>query len=122
MVTKEFRKWVKKIVEKFGVDSTESERILSGDFVIDNVDGVYDFFSAAIYEFMNAGNRFDLPNRDDFQGGFILKDVPETTKEYTARNPKDGTVMGLFTTTKKKHKVVVAKSKCPDYLSVKTKK
>ena len=121
MVTKEFRKWVKKLVEKFGVDSKDSERALTNDFVIDNVDGLYEFFSTAIYEYMQAGNRFDLPNREDFQGGFVLKTIPETSREYEAKNPKDQSVIGTFKATKKKHKVVVAKSSCPDYLSTKVK-
>ena len=33
-VSKDFRKFIKKIVEKFGVDKVESERVLSADFTI----------------------------------------------------------------------------------------
>ena len=121
MVTKEFRKWCKKFAEKLGVDSVESERILNGEFQIDNVEGLTDFMAAAIYEYMNAGNRFDFPSREDFQGGFYLKEVKESTSVRDAKNPKDGSILGTFETTKKKHKVLAAKSSCPTYLSSKRK-
>lgn len=121
MVTKEFRKWCKKFAEKLGVDSAESERILTGEFQIDTVDGLVDFMSAAIYEYMNAGNRFDFPNREDFQGGFYLKTVKESKTVRDAKNPKDGSFIGTFETTKKQHKVLAAKSSCPTYLSDKRK-
>ena len=121
MVTKEFRKWCKKFAEKLGVDSSESEKILSSEFTIDTVEGLVDFMSAAIYEYMNAGNRFDFPNREDFQGGFYLKEVKESTTVRDAKNPKDGTLLGTFETTKKGHKVLATKSSCPTYLSSKRK-
>ena len=121
MVTKEFRKWCKKFAEKLGVDSAESERILTGEFQIDTVDGLTDFMTAAIYEYMNAGNRFDFPNKKDFQGGFYLKDVKESKTVRDAKNPKDGSFIGTFETTKKNHKVLAVKSSCPTYLSSKRK-
>ena len=48
MVTKEFRKWCKKLIEKAGVDKSESERVLSPDFEIDNMEGLYEFFATAL--------------------------------------------------------------------------
>ena len=119
MVTKEFRKWCKNLVEKAGVDKNESEIVLSENFKIDNVEGLYDFFTTALYEYLAAGNRFDLPAREDFQGGIVLKDVDESVRVYDARNPKDGTYLGTFETTKKKHKELGVKSSCPTYLSSK---
>lgn len=121
MVTKEFRKWCKKFAEKLGIDSAESERILTGEFQIDTVEGLTDFMMAAIYEYMDAGNRFDLPSREDFQGGFYLKEVKESKTVRDAKNPKDGSYIGTFETTKKSHKVLAAKSSCPTYLSSKRK-
>lgn len=121
MVTKEFRKWCKKLAEKLGVDSAESERILSSDFQIDNVDGLVEFFQTAIYEYMDAGNRFDLMPREDFQGGIYLKDIGESTKVCGAKNPKDGSFLGQFETKKKAHKILAVKSSCPSYLSEKRK-
>lgn len=121
MVTKGFRKWCKKLVEKAGVDPAESERIMTDDFVIDNMEGMYDFFAAALYEYLEAGNRFDLPNKADFQGGIVLKDVEETKKVSDAFNPADHSLIGTFETTKKAHKILKVKSTCPTYLSSKRK-
>lgn len=121
LVTKNFRKWCKTLVEKAGVDSSESERVMSADFTIDNVEGLYDFFATALYEYLDAGNRFDLPDKEDFQGGIVLKDIEESTRVFEARNPKDGSSLGTFETTKKKHKELAVKSSCPSYLSEKRK-
>ena len=121
MVTKGFRKWCKRLVEQMGVDSSESEKIMSSEFVIDNMDGLYDFFATAIYEYMDCGNRFDLPSREDFTGGFYLKEVAETTKTQDTYSPVDHTFLGKVETTKKKHKEVKAKSSCPSYLTKKRK-
>ena len=119
MVTKEFRKWCRNLVEKAGVDKSESEIVMSNEFKIDNVEGLYEFFATALYEFLDAGNRFDLLNKEDFTGGIILKDVDESVRIYEARNPKDGTKLGTIETTKKKHKEIAAKSSCPTFLSSK---
>lgn len=117
MVTKGFRKWCKNLVEKAGIDKSESERIMNADFTIDNVDGLYDFFAAALYEYMDAGNRFDLPSKEDFQGSIEIKEVAESVKQAEARSPQDGTILGVFETTKKAHKEMKVKSSCPSYLS-----
>lgn len=121
MVTKDFRKWCKKLVERMGVDSSESERIMSPDFVIDNMDGLYEFFTTALYMYMEAGNRFDLLPKEDFKGGFYLKDVAEVTKVQDTFNPADHSYLGTIEVTKKKHKEVKAKSSCPSYLTKKRK-
>lgn len=121
MVTKGFRQWCKKLVEKAGVDKSESERILTDDFIIDNMDGLYDFFAEAMYQYMLAGNRFDLPNKEDFKGGVYLKDIPESVKVADHKNPLDNSFLGTFETTKKRHKELRAKSSCPTYLSSKRK-
>lgn len=119
LVTKEFRKWIKKVVEKAGVDSTESEKILSADFTIDNVDGLYEFFTTALYEYMSCGNKFDLPSREDFTASLFIKDIDEKISIKDAKNPKDGTYLGTYETTKKKHRELSVKSSCPKWLSSK---
>lgn len=119
--TKEFRKFLKKVVEKAGVDSKESELVLSDSFQIPSVEGMYDFMSAVIYEYLNAGNRFDFPNREGFTGSLMLKEIPETKKQYNSRNPRTNESIGLFESTKKKHKELKVKSSCPTYLSSKRK-
>lgn len=119
MVTKAFRKWCKKLVEKAGIDSSESDIVMSPDFKIDDMEALYDFFAAALYEYMDAGNKFDLPNKEDFQGSIYIKDVDEATKEYEARNPATGETIGKFSSTTKKHKEVKVKSSAPAWLSTK---
>ena len=121
MVTKEFRKWCKKIAEKAGIDRAESERIMTSDFTINDVEGLYDFFATALYEYMNAGNKFELPSKEDFEGSFFIKEVDEVTKEYDGRNPKDGSFTGRYKSTNKKHKEAKVKSSCPSWLSEKRK-
>lgn len=118
-VTKKFRKWLKKVVEKMGIDSKESQLIMSNDFTIDSVDGLYEFFMACVYEYMVVGNRFEIPPHEDFKGSIYIKDVKEKKKNIDVRNPKDGTFMGTYEIKNKKHKVLATKSPCPTYLSEK---
>ena len=121
MVTKSFRKWCKRLLESAGMDKSESEKVLTKDFTIDNVDGLYEFFTTAVYLYLDAGNRFDFPNKKDFQGGIVLSDKEESEKIYEARNPKDGKSLGKVKTKKGKHKALTAKSTCPSYLTEKRK-
>lgn len=120
-VTKGFRKFCKKIIEKAGVDKAESERILTEDFQFDNVDGLYEFFATAMYLYIEKGNRFDLLPKKDFKGSIYLKEVNETTTVSKARSPQTGDFLGEYETKKKKHKVAAVKSSCPKYLVEKKK-
>ena len=121
MVTKEFRKWCKKLVERMGVDKTESEKVLTADFTIPDMEGLYEFFATALYEYMNAGNQFELLPKNDFKGLIYLKDVDEKTTTSDAYSPQDRSYLGTFETTKKKHKEVAAKSSCPAFLTTRKK-
>lgn len=121
MVTKDFRKFCKKIAEAAGIDKVESERIMTSDFSINDVDGLYEFFVTAIYEYMEAGNKFDFLPKEEFKCSISIKDVDENTKVSDARNPKDGSFIGTFETRHKKHKKAVVSSSCPDWLSEKRK-
>lgn len=119
MVTKEFRKWCKYLVEKAGMDSIESERIMSDDFKIDKIDGLYEFFVAAIYEFMKMGNRFDLLPQEDFKASLELVKVPEQKKKRKAKNPITGEDLGEYETHTMEHTELRVKSKAPKWLSKK---
>lgn len=119
MPTKKFRKWCKKLVEKMGVDRTDSEVIMTDEFVIENMDGLYDFFTEAVYLYMTAGNRFDLPSRYGFTGGIYLKDIPEKKSVAETKNPQTHEVIGKYERTRKAHKELKVKSSCPSYLSSK---
>lgn len=116
MVTKEFREFLRKILVKAGVDSSDSAAVLSKDFTIDNVDGLYEFFATSIYMYMNAGNRFDLIPTEDFKGSLFIESVPESKKVAEAKNPKTRESLGNFETTKKAHKRLGVKSSCPSWL------
>ena len=117
-VSKGFREFCKKILEKAGVDKHESVIALSDSFEFTNSDfnGFYEFIETAIYEYMNSGNTFEFLPREDFKGSISIKDVPEKTTVAEAFSPKDRTSLGTYETTKKKHKELVAKSTCPAWL------
>jgi hypothetical protein len=118
MVTKGFREFCKRIVEKAGVDKKESEIVLTSDFVFNTSDlnGLYEFFAEAVYKYMATGNQFDFLPKEDFKGSMSLKDVAEVTKTAEAFNPKDRSSLGTYKTTKKAHKELAVKSTCPSFL------
>ena len=114
--TKKFRQWCKKLLESTGMDKKDAEVVLSDDFKIDNVEGVYDFFMAAMYEYMKDGNHFDLPSKEDFQGSIYLKKVKASKKKNKQYNPKNRELIGEYITEKEAHVELCAKSSCPTYL------
>ena len=86
-VTKEFRKWLKKQVEKCGVDRMESEKILTNEYVIDDMNPFYDFFTTAMVEYMNAGNYFQFASRPDFEATLSTKKVDKKSVTKDAYTP-----------------------------------
>ena len=116
MVSKKFREWCQKLVEKFGVDKKDSEIILSKDFQFGNMDGLYEFFATALYEYISAGNYFEFIPKSDFKGKVYIKDIPETTVVRDAKKPQTGEYIGTFETTYKQHKQLGMKSGCPVFL------
>ena len=123
MVTKGFREFCKKIVEKAGVDKRESAIVLTSSFEFSNSDlnGLYEFIADAIYEYMAAGNQFDFLPTEDFKGSISLKTVGEVTKTSEAFSPKDRSSLGFYKTTKKQHKELTVKSSCPSFLKSRVK-
>lgn len=115
-VTQGFRKFCKRVIEKSGIDKKESERILTEEFMFDNVDGLYEFFATALYLYIEQGNRFDLLPKKDFKGSIALKDVPKSSKTSAAHSPQTREYLGDYEVTKEKHKVLVVKSSCPTFL------
>lgn len=115
-VTKEFRGFLKRVLEKAGVDKAESAMVLDPTFTIDNVDGLYDFISSAIYEYMNAKNTFEFQPKKDFRGKLTIKQEPASKKVSEARNPQTGESLGTWEYTTESYKKLVASSPAPDYL------
>jgi hypothetical protein len=116
MVTKGFRQWCKTLIEKAGVDKSESVRVLDDEFVIPNMEGLYEFFASALYEYINAGNQFDFIPTKEFKGGIYIKNIDEKTTVADAHSPQDRSYLGTFETTKKKHKELGVKTGCPAFL------
>lgn len=116
MVTEGFRKWCKKLLEKAGFDKKESAMVLDSSFEIDTMDGLYEFFATALYEYMKAGNRFDLIPREDFKGSLSVVKKPKDKKVRDSRDPKTGKSLGTFEYTNESYHSVVASSPCPSYL------
>ena len=81
-VSKDFRKWCKKLIEKFGVDSSDAETVMSDKFKFDNMEGFYEFFMTAVNEYLSAGNKFDFLTQEDFKATISLKDVVANDAEY----------------------------------------
>lgn len=115
-VSQGFREFIRKVLEKVGIDAAESKVVLSNDFTFDDVDGLYEFFATAIYLFIEKGNRFDLLPKEDFKGSIYLMDVDETITISDAKSPQTHEPLGTFQITKKKHKKLGVKSSCPAYL------
>lgn len=116
MVTQDFREFLRKVLVKAGIDQHDSAAILSKDFVIENVDGLYEFFATAMYLYMNSGNKFDLIPTEDFKASLFIEDVPELVKVSDSKDPKTGKYLGTYETKKKKYKKLTAKSNCPAWL------
>jgi len=111
---KEFRKWLRGVVERAGIDRTESGIVESADFAVGNLDWMYDFFAEVLWLYLE-GNKFSFPKKEDFDATIALKDVKEKSKVAEMRKP-GGPSLGNFETTKKAHKVLTVKSSCPKYL------
>nr|DAR14076.1 MAG TPA: integrase [Caudoviricetes sp.] len=116
MVTKNFRKFLRHIVEKAGVDKAESQVVMEESFTIDNVDGLYDFFTAALYEYIAAGNKFDMPKTKDFQGSLYMKSNPKASKKTKGRNPQTGEDLGEFEQSNEAYHSLAVSSPCPKWL------
>ena len=116
-VTEGFRKWVQKVVEAAGIDPKESAFVLSDDFKIKDTDGLYEFFAAVVWEFLDSGNRFNLLDKEDFNGSLYLKEQKESSVlKKDVKHPISGEVLGDFITTTKAHKTLGVKSTCPKWL------
>lgn len=121
MVTKEFRGFLKRVLEKAGVDKAESSMVMDPAFTIDNVDGLYDFMTAAIYQYMDAKNTFEFPSKKDFKGKISIKEKEASTSVKEARNPQTGESLGTWEYSTSAYKTLVASSPAPDYLKTRRK-
>lgn len=122
MVSKSFRSFLRGVLETAGIDKNESKMVFDESFQIENVDGLYDFIEAVIYEYVAAGNRFEFKQRDGFRGSFAIKEVGEKTRVREVSNPHTKEKMGTYEFYTAPHKVLVSSSPCPTYLKKRKKK
>ncbi len=115
-VTEGFRKWLQKVVEIAGIDKAESAVVLSKDFVIPNMDGLYELFTTAMYEYMKNGSRFDMIPKRDFKASFAMNKKAPKTKTGTLLNPSTGEVLGTYSTDMAEHWEASVKSSCPNWM------
>ena len=112
-------KWCKKLIEKFGVDSSDAETVMSDKFKFDNMEGFYEFFMTAVNEYLSAGNKFDFLTQEDFKATISLKDVEAKESEYEAKNPLTGEFLGKVKSKTKAHKELKVKTSAPEWLTTK---
>lgn len=105
-----FRGMIQRILIEFGVDKQEAAKVMN-ETEFKNVDGLYEVVSELIYQYMNAGKKFDFISREDFTGSLSLKEITETISTH-----KDIRTGEEFKVEKKAHKLLEKKSKCPKWL------
>lgn len=115
-VSEGFRKFCKHIVEKAGVDKAESPKVLTEDFTLDTMDGMYEFFATAVYLYMDAGNRFDLLPKEDFKGSLFIRENKPSKRVQKIFHPKTREDLGVIEIEKDTHRSLGVKSACPSYL------
>lgn len=116
MPTKDFRNWCKKLLITCGMDKKEASKVLKNDFTIETMNGLYNFFAAAVYTYMSQGNKFDMIPTKDFKGSIYLNKVPKKKKTTKYYSPKDRSYLGEFETTTGDYVKLKSSSECPKYL------
>lgn len=115
-VSKKFRKFIKQQAEQLGVDKAESEKVLSEEYQFKNADGLYELMSAAMIEYLERGNTFDLPTTPNLKASLKVKNVKGSVTTAEAKDPKTKESLGWYETTKEDHEVLKVSSSCPKFL------
>ncbi len=114
-----FRTLVEKILVAAGMDKDGAK--VAHDMEFTKVDGLYEVFAAALYEYMDAGNRFDLLPTKEFKGSIHVRTNDGSKETREAFHPKTRESLGTFETEKSPHKTLGVKSSCPKYLKKRNK-
>lgn len=112
------RGMIKRVLRDFGVDAQEAERVMSSEYQIKNVDGIYELCSELVYQYVAAGKKFSFMTKPDFEGSILLESVGASTS--TSKGVGEGA--DEFIVEKKAHKKLKVKSGCPKWLKTSTKK
>lgn len=115
-VSEAFRKFCKHIVEKAGLDKAESPKVMTSEFTVDTVEGLYEFFATAMYMYMEEGNKFDLLPKEDFRGSLFIKENKPSKRTQKVFHPKTRESLGVLEIEKETHRSLGIKSTCPSYL------
>lgn len=118
-VVREFReKFILPILVEYGIAKEEAEKAVN-DYKFKNsqVAGIYEFIAEILYQYIDAGKKFNFPNRKDFQGSIHLKAIPSAIVERDLRDIKDHkTIIGHKKEKRDSHKTIVKKSTAPNWL------
>lgn len=118
-VVKEFReKFITPILVAYGVDKEEAaQAAMNYEFKAGQLTSAYDFISDFVYQYLDAGKKFTFQSRKDFQGSVYLQENEESKVERDIRDKDDHkTVVGHKKEQRAKHKTLVKKSTCPQWL------
>ena len=112
---KKFRKILYRILIDFGVDAKDAETVKTTyKFKNKTVDGMYDFLTDFIYQYLKTGRRLNLVNKEDMVASIIAEDV-EAVKGKKRRMVKDGQSVEIDPVNIAEHKVVKVKSSAPEW-------
>ena len=108
-------KFIKPILEHYGVPKEEVENFVNEyQFKVNQCSTLYDFIADMVFQYMDAGKKFTLPNRKNFTGSFHMDEIPETVVERDVRAIADRSkIKGHKKEKRTAHKVLVKKSSCP---------
>lgn len=109
----ELRKSLEQFLIDAGVDKAEAAH-QTQTAEIKKLNGIYEIFSEALYQYLKAGKKFNFLTKPDFQGSLEFQTIDEAIKEFP--NPASETNEKV---KKKqgKHTKVKATSKVPSWLS-----
>lgn len=110
---KHIRKLCKKVLLDFGVAAADAEKVMDKDykFAKKDVEGLYEFMSDFLYQYLQTGRRLELFNKNDMNVSIIATEMEEKVKKFPKNKFKDEETFIKYKT----HKKVTAKSSCPEW-------
>lgn len=115
-VTQQFREMLRDILVDYGVDKTEANTVLTS-YEIKNVKGMYELISEIVYQYMDAGKKFQFMTKYDFNGSLALDEIEAGETEHRDMHNEGQVIRKKH----KKHKVLTRKSKANDWLKERVK-
>lgn len=108
---KKFRKVLYNVLVDFGVAPEDAEAVKSTyKFKEKTVEGMYDFISDFIYQYLNTGRKLKLVEKEDMVANIV---AVEKKAEKNKERKFQGKLVGKMNTNA--HKILKAESKVPDW-------